>query len=92
MHTTALTHTHPAPQAPHLPVEPFAPAAKKTLNPSLESLLKNAPLQRAGTDIQPEIAEPAPGIFMGLRIALFFNAGLGIVGLLAYEAWTLLAR
>lgn len=30
------------------------------------------------------------GIFLGLRSALLFNAGLGIFAMLAYEAWAVL--
>jgi hypothetical protein len=36
-------------------------------------------------------SEPGVGIFQGLRVALLFNAGIALTGLLVWECWTLLA-
>jgi hypothetical protein len=36
--------------------------------------------------------EPRPAIFLGLRNALMFNAGVGICAMLAYEFWAFLAH
>ncbi len=98
MPTTVLTSHHSTPSAPpvpHLPLDPspFSPGARpRTV--SVDSLLREAPSQRAGVAESTDaiMGEPSPGIFMGLRIALLFNAGLGIAGFLAYEAWMMLAR
>ncbi len=89
MQTTVMTPAH---SVQTHPIPPALPAAAKAFRrSSLESLLKDRPALRPATE--PEVvAEPGPGIFMGLRIALFFNAGLGLLGLLAYETWTMLAR
>ena len=36
--------------------------------------------------------EELSGFFLGMRSALLFNAVLGLVGLLAFEAWSMLAK
>ncbi len=33
-----------------------------------------------------------PGIFLGLRVALLFNAALGVFGFACYEAWIALTH
>ena len=38
------------------------------------------------------IDEPNLGAVKGLRVALIFNAGLALSGLLMWEVWTFLAR
>jgi hypothetical protein len=35
--------------------------------------------------------EPGLGAFAGLRVALLFNAGIALSGLLIWEIWTMLA-
>ncbi len=96
MQPTLLTQPHTAPHdynAPRLPLGPMPQAPRGTGKPSIDSLLRDLPSQQAAVDVEPEFnVEPGPGIFMGLRIALMFNAGLGIAALLAYEAWTMLAH
>lgn len=59
----------------------------------LDSLLKTEvkASNAAALDFEME-PEPGPGLFFALRAALFFNAGLGLTGLLAYEAWQMFAR
>ncbi len=65
---------------------------KPSRNSNLDSLLKidRAPQNEPAMEMLD--LDPAPGVFLGLRIALLFNAGLGIAALLAYEAWTAIAR
>jgi hypothetical protein len=43
-------------------------------------------------DAIPFDGELTGGIFLGLRSALLFNAGMGIFALLAYEAWVCMAH
>ena len=104
MQTALLTHAHPAqndeavptPTAGREPASAPAPGRMKPRRPrqrSLDSLLKDhaTPGQTVRHDVGTE-PDHAPGIFLALRVALFFNAGLGIAALLVYETWTMLAR
>lgn len=93
---TVLMHHAPAAQ-PAKPVPPFpiphggATQTRKTAHKQLDSLLKAEP--RTNPDVFGALeAEQTPGVFQGLRVAMLFNAGLGILGLLGYEAWTMMAR
>ncbi len=86
-----------APPVP-LPAGPM-PHAPRTRTPGrsseIDSLLQDIPSQQkaSAVDADPELMlEPGPGIFMGLRVALMFNAGLGVAALLVYEAWSMLAH
>lgn len=99
MQPTLMTQPNVAPngyKAPSVPLPANGfPQAPRTHTPSVDSLLRDIPSQQqaSAVDMDPELMlEPGPGIFMGLRVALMFNAGLGIVGFLAYEAWAMLAR
>ena len=38
------------------------------------------------------VLDATPGIFLGLRLALLFNAALGVMAMVIYEGWTMLAR
>ena len=99
MQTALLTHAHPAanpqqsgiiPAVPAIPIPPAAPVqGRQPRRSDLDSLLKTHPMPGRATQQAPE---PASGIFLGLRVALFFNAGLGIAALLVYEAWSMLAH
>ena len=99
MQPTLMTQPQIAPKgypAPPVPLPGGAlPQPPRTRTPSVDSLLHDIPAQRhaAAVDADPELVlEPGPGIFMGLRVALMFNAGLGLAALLAYEAWSMLAH
>ncbi len=62
---------------------------------SLELPDRQAPSQKAAPlpEVAPEaMLDATPGIFLGLRLALLFNAGLGVAALVMYEGWTMLAR
>ncbi len=103
MQTALLTHAHsdpgtqkngPLPMPSTVPMSPAVPARARSRQPrrsDLDSLLRSHPAREQGT-AQDANLEPTPGIFLGLRVALFFNAGLGIAALLAYETWSMLAR
>ncbi len=97
---TARTQTSENGTAPRVPL-PLGPLPQmpRTRAPrpgsDLDAVLREIPSQQAGTDhdLDPELnLEPGPGIFMGLRVALMFNAGLGVAALLVYEAWAMLAH
>ncbi len=97
MQPTLMTQPHTAPRGYTAPPIPLAPGTvpQSPRTPSVDSLLRDAPSrQQAGAvDTDPELMlEPGPGIFTGLRIALMFNAGLGVAAMLMYEAWTMLAH
>ena len=99
MQTASLTHAHPAqnpqqsgivPPVPAIPIPPAVPVqGRQPRRSELDSLLKTHIVPGQVTQQAPE---PVSGIFLGLRVALFFNAGLGIAALLAYEAWSMLAH
>ena len=88
---TVLMHTAPAAQ-PTQPVPPSsAKQTRKAGQKQLDTLLK--------TEGRPELdaygsleLEPTLGAFQGVRVAMLFNAVLGILGLVGYEAWTMMAR
>ena len=93
---TVLMHHAPAAQ-PKQPVPSFpvplssAKNTRKAGHKQLDSLLK--------TEARPELdvfgsleLEPSTGAFQGLRVAMLFNVAVGILGLVAYEAWTMMAR
>ncbi len=101
MPTSMMPHLQTISTDPALPTTPFHPALvptpRKPKASSVDSLIREIPMQQAARHTTPEaeldmMADAGPGIFMGLRVALFFNAGLGIVALLTYETWTMLAR
>jgi len=50
---------------------------------------KAAPLPETAFEA---VLDATPGIFLGLRLALLFNAALGVMGMVIYEGWTMLAR
>lgn len=50
---------------------------------------KAAPLPETAFEA---VLDATPGIFLGLRLALLFNAALGVTALVIYEGWTMLAR
>ncbi len=71
------------------------PSRRKTSTrqTSLDSLLKTPSMPDAPTEAAPAIElDPGPGAFGALRVALLFNAAVGVAGLLCYEVWTGLAR
>ncbi len=93
---TVLMHHAPAAETAN-PVPPLsmphsgAKQTRKVGSKQLDSLLK--------TEARPELdllgtldLEPTVGAFQGLRVAMLFNAALGIAGLVGYEAWTMMAR
>jgi hypothetical protein len=96
MPTASMTHApaanneagvaHPVPSTlPH--------TGKRIRRSTLDSLLRQSPAVHTGTTTEPSIELDNPhGIFLGLRVALLFNAGLGLGALVVYEAWTMLAR
>ncbi len=93
-HPDAGTHKNsPASMPSTLPIRPSTPAHGPSRQPrhsNLDALLKSQPVKEHSAAREADL-EPTPGIFLGLRVALFFNAGLGIAALLAYEAWSMLA-
>lgn len=97
MQPTLMTQPHTAPRgyaAPPIPLPPgTVPQSPRT--PSVDTLLRDTPSsqQAASVHADPELMlEPGPGIFTGLRIALMFNAGLGVAAMLMYEAYSMLAH
>ncbi len=97
MPTALLTHVHPSKTERELP--PALPgtlpraAAKRIRKSNLDSLLKETPIPQAAASAELAVEpDAAPGIFLALRVALLFNAGVGVAALLAYETWTMLAR
>ena len=97
MPAAALTHKHPTPSShtvePQLPSSLRVNVGKPGRTHDIDSLLRHAEAvsPRASADAEIEL-DPKPGVFLGIRIALIFNAGLGIAALVAYEGWALLAR
>lgn len=97
MSASLMTHEH-SPRNRHAAVPqlppafpPFAPKVVRT--PSVESLPGEALSAATASSTDHELmTDPRPGIFLGLRVALLFNAGVGVMALLAYEGWMLLAR
>ena len=80
-HATA-PHWMPAP-APERSPSPFTETPAPAVADSLE-LDAEAGLNLDG--------DPGPVVFLGLRAALLFNVGLAVLGLVAYESWSLLAH
>ncbi len=97
MPAALLTHKQPTPSsrtgAPQLPPSLRVNVVKPARTHDIDSLLRQAeavsPLATAEAEIE---LDPKPGVFLGLRVALMFNAGVGIAALVAYEGWALLAR
>ena len=59
----------------------------------LDSLLQTGPRVRSSVDQELSVElTPSPGIFLALRVALLFNAAVGILGFACYEAWIALAH
>ncbi len=97
MPTSMMPHLQAVSTEPVLPTLPFhpavVPAPRKPKPGSLDSLLRETPARHTSPKSEVDMmADAGPGIFMGLRMALFFNAGLGITALVAYEVWTMLAH
>ena len=95
MQTVLMPHApaaHPAKTVP-----PFAlpqsrgTETRKAGNKQLDSLLKTG--ARADVDVLGALEiEHTPGAFQGLRVAMLFNAAVCILGLIGYEAWTMMAH
>ena len=97
MSASLLSHEHSSLNrqagAPQLPpsLPHYAPKPARTHD--LDSLLGEARSAGATTSTDHDLlADPRPGIFLGLRVALLFNASVSVMALLAYEGWVLLAR
>lgn len=98
---TPGTQSHPATVLGALPELAAWKVPGKPRTHDLDALLslgfpdKNSSTQKVAP--LPETAFEAvldarPGIFLGLRLALMFNAGLGVAALVVYESWVMLAR
>ena len=93
---TVLMHHAPAAQStqpvPTFPVPPSTARHTRKAGPKqLDSLLKTE--SRPELDVYGSLEmEPTTGAFQGLRVAMLFNVAIGILGLVGYEAWTMMAR
>ncbi len=99
--STPDTHSHPATVLGGLPELANWKVPGKPHTRDLDALIhlgfpeKQAPTRKAAP--LPEVAfeavlDATPGIFLGLRLALMFNAGLGVAALVLYEGWMMVAR
>ncbi len=99
--STPDTHSHPTAALGELPELATWKVPGKPHTHDLDALIhlgfphKHSPTRKA-TPL-PETAfevvlDATPGIFLGLRLALMFNAGLGVAALVLYEGWMMLAR
>ena len=80
LHPGSISSTHPA-------AMPAVSRPRRTTE--MDSLLQTPRQPQATTETAVSLETvPIPGLFLGLRIALLFNAGLGILGFACYEAWT----
>lgn len=97
MPAALLTHKQSTPsrqaEAPQLPPSLRPGAVKPARTHDIDSLLRQAQAVSPQAAAEAEIElDPRPGIFLGLRVALMFNAGIAVAAMVAYEGWALLAR
>ncbi len=87
---SSVLHSVDAPSTAALPRVARHP---RTPSSDLDSLLKKGATVRYAPEVQIDFEpESGPGIVMALRVAILFNAGLGLAGLVAWEAWQMLAH
>ncbi len=97
MPAALLTHKQPTPSShtgtAQLPPSLRVDVVKPARSHDIDSLLRQAEAMSPHASVEAGMElDPKPGVFLGLRIALMFNAGLGIAALIAYEGWAMLAH
>ncbi len=97
MQTLILDHKKSAKGMSHILADrtPMTqPVAAPWIAPPASSAAKAEPAQTAAyAELDAMLREdPSFGAVHGLRVALLFNAGLALSGLVAWEIWTLLAH
>jgi hypothetical protein len=96
MHTRTMDRKlYPAYAAfgvPPLPRPAKLPPALRIPEPRVSSRPAPAATKAEFADMDAMLsAEPTLGVFQGLRLALLFNAGIALTGILVWECWALLA-
>ncbi len=78
---------------PQLPPSLRSRNVKPARTHDIDTLLRQSEAVSPQVSAHAEMElDPRPSVFLGLRVALMFNAGIGVAALVAYEGWALLAR